>query len=516
MFACGRNNDVGRSAVGLGRQPSCRQSLLLALLGGLLTTASVPPFGWWPCAIIGIALVGWACDGAGWRRRSAIGFVFGLALYGISLWWMTKFSLPGGLIVALIETGCTIIGLLLVRPSQIAWSLPGGLMIADALRSLWPFGGLPLGGIDLGQAASPYARIVAFGGRLALIGITSLAAVGLMLLIRSQARQAAAVLGVVCALTALSTVLPDGTKRIGQVKVAIVQGGGRRGIRASDQGTVRAYRAHLDATGLIDQKVDLILWPEDIVHVVNLDGSRELGELQAIVRKVHATLIPGVIESGGPKFFWNRSIVIKPNGDVGDRYTKARLVPYGEYFPFRKQIESWGLAALPRRDGKSGSSVGMIRTPVGRYAILISYEGFFDDRARGGVRSGGEAILIPTNASSYVSSQVPTQQIAAAQLRALENGRWVAQAAPTGRSGFIDNRGRVIERTTLERREALVEAIQRRSGLTPYARFNDVPALLLAGLSLGMGFLRSGRRRRDGSPSAGLRETPQPGPEVRS
>ena len=170
-------------------------------------------------------------------------------------------------------------------------------------------------------------------------------------------------------------------------------------------------------------------------------------------------------------------------------------MPYGEYFPFRKQIESLALAALPRRDGKSGTGVGMVTTPVGRYAILISYEGFFDDRAREGVRAGGEAILIPTNASSYVSSQVPTQQIAAAQLRALENGRWVAQAAPTGRSGFIDHRGRVVKRTTLERREALTATMQRRTGLTPYARFNDLPALLLAALGTGIGFRRSRRAR---------------------
>ncbi len=477
----------------LGRQPSRRQSLLLALFGGLLTTASVPPFGFWPLAIVGIALLGWACDCTSWRRRVAVGFVFGLTLYGISLWWMTKFSLPGGIIVALIETAFTMIGLALVRPNQIALTLPGGLMIADALRCLWPFGGLPLGGIDLGQSESPYARIVAFGGRLALIGLTALAAVGLLMLIRSQGRHAAAVLATVGVLTVLSVVLPDGTRRIGDVKVAIVQGGGRRGLRASDQGTIRAYQAHLDANKLISQKVDLILWPEDIVHVVSLDDSKELSDLQAIARETNATLIPGVIESGGPNFFLNRSIVIKPNGGIGDRYTKVRLVPYGEYFPFRKQIESWALAALPRRDGKPGSKVGMINTPAGRFAILISYEGFFDDRARGGVRAGGEAILIPTNASSYVSSQVPTQQIAAAQLRAMETGRWVAQAAPTGRSGFIDNRGHIVERTTLERREALVQTIQRRSGLTPYARFNDVPALALAALSLALGFAKSRR-----------------------
>ncbi len=470
------------------------KTLLLTLLGGCLTTASVPPFGWWPLAIVGIAVLGFACEGAGLRSRLVTGFVFALTLYGVSLWWMTKFSLPGGIVVALIETGFTMIGVALVRPKHVALTLPAGLVFAEALRSLWPFGGLPLGGMDLGQAESPYVRIVAFGGRLSLVGITAIAAMGLLLLVRSKLRTGVVTLGVVGTLTVLVVVLPDGTHTHETVRVAIVQGGGGRGTRASSQGTIRAYNAHLLATKLINEKVDLILWPEDIVHVETIEDSRELKDLQAITKQRDATLIAGVIESGGPKFFLNRSIVITPDGEIGDRYTKVRLVPYGEYFPFRKLIESWGLATLPRRDGLPGTEVGLISTPVGAYAILISYEGFFDDRSRGGVRGGGEAILIPTNASSYVTSQVPTQQIAAAQLRALENGRWVAQAAPTGRSAFIDNRGKVVKRTTLERREVLVQTIARRRGLTPYDRFNDLPVLVLAGLSLTLSGLRSRRR----------------------
>jgi apolipoprotein N-acyltransferase len=459
-------------------------SVIGALLAGVLTTASVPPFGWWPLAIVGIALLGLVCIGASLRRRLIIGFVFGLTLYGISLWWMTKFSLPGGLVVALIETGFTMIGLALVRKNNVTRSLPAGLVIADALRSLWPFGGLPLGGIDLGQADSPYARVVAFGGRLALVGVTCFAAVGLLAVAKRRVRTGAAVLLAVAILTVIVRASPDGTHHLGAVTIGIVQGGGPRGLRASEQGTMKAYDSHLAATALIHERVDVVLWPEDIVHVDSLERSLELRDLRAIARARNATVIPGVIESNGPELFWNRSVVIAPDGTIGDRYTKVRLVPYGEYFPFRKLITDWGLALLPARDGQPGGKVGVINTPVGRFAILISYEGFFDDRARGGVRAGGEAILIPTNASSYVTSQVPTQQIASAKLRALENGRWVAQAAPTGRSAFIDNRGNVVKRTTLERREAIVATIERRSGLTPYARFNDLPVLVLAGLSL--------------------------------
>ena len=40
--------------------------------------------------------------------------------------------------------------------------------------------------------------------------------------------------------------------------------------------------------------------------------------------------------------------------------------------------------------------------------------------------------MMPTNASSFGTGQVPAQELAAARLRALETGRTVLQAAPTG------------------------------------------------------------------------------------
>jgi apolipoprotein N-acyltransferase len=459
----------------------------MAAAGGLLTSLSVPPFGWWPLAFAGIGLLVLVADGGGVRRRFALGSLFGLLLYAISLWWMTSFSLPGGLFVAALEAAFTGIGLALAGRRSPYVCVPVGLVAADALRSLWPFGGLPLGGIDLGQADGPLARSVAFGGRLLLVGLTAAAGAALALLVRGRTRPAAGVAALIAIIGALTTVLPDGTHASGTRRIAVVQGGGPRGQRASDQGTVRAYRSHLAATATITQPVDLILWPEDIVDVPVLSSSAQLVDLQTIARDHHATLVAGVIEDDGPKNFLNQAVVILPDGTVGERFEKVRRVPYGEFFPLRSIIEGWGLATLPTRDAVPGTKPGIIRTPAGPFAIAISYEGFFDDRTRVGVRKGGQAIVIPTNASSYRTMQVPTQQVAAARLRALESGRWVAQAAPTGLSAVLDERGRQRARSVVERRQVLIEDVGLRTGLTPYGHTNDAPmiALLLLGIVLG-------------------------------
>ena len=68
---------------------------------------------------------------------------------------------------------------------------------------------------------------------------------------------------------------------------------------------------------------------------------------------------------------------------------------------------------------------------------------FFGGRARDGVKAGGEVLLNPTNGASYTGTIVQTQQVASSRLRAIETGRWVVQAAPTGFSEFVTPDGDV-------------------------------------------------------------------------
>ena len=474
----------------------------MALGGGVLTTFSVPPFGWWPLAIVGIALFAGAIIDGGIRRRMLTGFLFGLGLYVPSLWWMTAFSLPGGIFVGVLQATITALAMVVVH-RRYAWvSLPVGLIAADALRSLWPFGGLPLSGIDLGQANGPLAPIVTFGGRLSLIGLTAACGAVLANLVRAALGKhlRTAAIGVICALSIVSLagiarVAPTGTKQIASTKVAAVQGGGPRGTRKTEQGTLRAYQRNVDATATLSATVDLIVWPENVVDAPIFANSQQLRDLGKIAAEHNAPILAGITEDGpNDKTFRNASVVVKVDGTIGDRFDKVRRVPYGEYFPFRSFIGRF--ATLPLREAVAGTKAGFINTPNGPFAIAISYEAFFDDRSRGGVRAGGQALLNPTNASSYPSTQVPSQQVAASQLRALETRRWVVQVAPTGHSAIIDPTGKVLRKASLSAARVLVATIGMRTGFTPYVRFNDAPVLALCAMVLAGCWIASFRRRK--------------------
>jgi apolipoprotein N-acyltransferase len=467
-----------------------------ALIGGVLTTLTIVPFGWWPLVFPGIALLYVSLVEATTRQTFIRALIWGLGLYGPSLFWMTVFSLPGGLFVGILEaviTALTITVLVRTRtPISTLWSLVGALMIADELRSLWPLGGLPLGGIDLGQANGPVANILTLAGRIGLIGTVALGGSALGFVVLTKRWMPATVM--IIATTAIivgSTVIFHVSDTIvnapkNQVlTVALVQGGGPRGQRATKGNADRTWQAHLAASALISRPIDLIIWPENTVVEATFQGSEKAATLAQIARDHHCFLSVGITENAGGNSFTNTQVMMNPNGDIIDRFDKVRRVPYGEYFPLRSIISNF--AELPARDAVAGRGPGVLHFDRATLAVLISYEGFFDDRVRGGVRAGGQVVIIPTNSSSYKRDQLPEQQVASAQLRALESRRTILQVGPTGVTAEIDPNGHIRSRSVIGARSVTITTVRLRNGLTPYVRFNDAPALIAAALAIIVG-----------------------------
>ena len=181
-----------------------------------------------------------------------------------------------------------------------------------------------------------------------------------------------------------------------------------------------------------------------------------------------------------------------PRGRIVARYDKVHRVPFGEYIPFRSLIDRVAdLSAVPR-DAVGGRGAGLLKVPgrrLGKLGTLISYEVFFEDRARAAVRAGAQVLLVPTNASSFGTGQVPAQELAAARLRALETGRTVLQAAPTGYTAVVDWRGRVLARSALGRPGVLQRTVARRTGQTWAIQVGPRLGVTLAVLTLVVAWL---------------------------
>jgi apolipoprotein N-acyltransferase len=312
------------------------------------------------------------------------------------------------------------------------------------------------------------------------------AGVALLAATERRWRTAGLLLAAPLALAALGWVAPDGRTTGEPLDVAIVQGGGPRGFRAVDSDPRDVLEAHLAVSERLerDDRLDLVLWPENTIDVDDIDGSEEAALLSELAERLDTTVVAGVTEDATRDRFQNVAVAWSPEGRIVDRYVKVHRVPFGEYVPLRGLLERVvDLSVLPR-DAVAGTGDGLVRTPAGDFGVAISYEVFFGDRARVATNAGGQLLLVPTNAASFTTSQVPTQEVAAAQLRAWETGRWVLMSAPTGYGAVVDHQGRLLDRTTLSRAEVLEGTVELREGRTIASVVGDLPVVLLAAVAL--------------------------------
>jgi apolipoprotein N-acyltransferase len=457
-----------------------------------------------------------------------LGAGLGAAQYSIGLFWVHEFSLPGCIVLILWSSLYIAAALALVptaRRRTVVLALPALLILADWLRDRYPFGGLPLGEASLGQAAGPLAPTLRLGGSLLLTGETVLVGVVLaeaLHLLRSwrqlqspwsagapgrQSRgrewvAALSVTAVAIAFPLIGSLSPSGAGGdVAPIRVALVQGGGPRGTRAIDTDPDVVFGRHLTESRKLQAPLDLVVWPEGMLQSgsATFTDTSEATDIADLATGLGSTVLVGVEENVGATQFINAVVAWGPDGKVAGYYQKNHLVPFGEYIPFRSVLKHFfNLAAVPL-DAIPGHQPGFIQTPAGPLGVMISYEVFFDTRARDAVRAGGQVLVVPTNTASYSSSQVPTQEVAAAQLRAWETGRWVLQVTPTGYTAVISPSGQVVKHSTLGRPAIISATVPMETGHTWYVDLGDLPIALA---SLATGVVAWGLARR---PTAAVR-----------
>ena len=463
-----------------------RRPVLQAAAAGVLVTLGLPPFGWWILALVGMGLLAHTVDERTARERAWVGLAFGVAFLAPGLFWMTEFSLPGWVLAMLLES--VFVGVAIVATPRRGWlvlTLPSAFVLSDAFRGAVPWGGVPIATVSQTQLGGPLLQTARLGGALLVTALTVAAGIFIASIAHRRWFRGAIVLGVVVLVTFAATFAPDG-ERVGTMRVSAVQGGGKRGTRAINTSEARVFNAHVAATAGVPAGVDLILWPEDVIDVDADDvlDTPQGATMAALAEQHRATVVAGVVAGTNGETFTNVAQVWRPDGSPGGSYEKNQRVPFGEWIPFRSIVDRVAdLSAVPR-DANVGHGPAVVRGAGDQLGVLISYEVFFARRARSALQRDAALLLVPTNATSYSTTQMPALEVGAARLRAVETGRDLLQAAPTGFSAFIDHRGDVRTHTHLGERDVLTVTMQRRAGRTLYTRVGDRPIVLAALLVL--------------------------------
>jgi apolipoprotein N-acyltransferase len=480
-----------------------------SVAAGILLALSLPPWGWWPLGLLGAALLYWRLADLRLRTRIWSGWLAGLGCYAIGLVWARAFNWYGAVVLILVEAlfFAAAAGASTPRRGR-ALAFVGACTLAEAVRTTWPFGGLPLGGVFLGQARGPLIELARLGGPLLITagvwaGGVAVATLGAAVRGRLHRAGGPAVVGAagiaagVVALAVIGAVAPDGGPPIRTQRVALVQGGGQRGVSKQEIPPSAVFAAQLAATFAVataHPPPRLVLWPEDVVALDRpLAGSPQAELLSRLARQLRTTLLVGVTEPASSTSFRNEVVAWGPSGHIVGVFEKVHRVPFGEYVPFRSLVSHFAdLSGVPL-DAVPGHGTGLLRTPAGPLGLLVSFEIFYAGRSHQSVRSGAQLLVVPTNTSSYSTSQVPTQEMAAAIVQSVETGRDLVQAAPTGFSAVVTQRGVVVQRSALGRRQALFATVALRRGFTPYDHWGDLPVLVLAAIALFAGWARERR-----------------------
>jgi len=493
--------------------------VIISFLSGLLAALSLPPIGFWEAAFVANIIFFYIMQSHKVSKHTTgflLGFSFAAGQFSLSLFWTNHFTSFGYVILLIVESLFFAVASYISPPNHQVGviALPALFCLAEYARDNWPFGGLPIGSLILGQANGPLINLARLGGPIAiafyLYLVSSLIAYALHY-ISAHRRLATALsldkliktascIAVLAGIVTYSFFAPDGGKPSYYVRAVAIQGGGKRGLGyiAKQIAPMMVFTKTIEETDKIiaSRHPQLILWPEDVVSVENSIADSPLtGKVKAEARKFRATLIAGFVAPDGPKHFYNKLVAISSHGKIIGEFEKVHLVPFGEYIPDRSFFSKFAdLSAVPK-DAIRGHGSGMLQTGLGKLALLISYETFFTDRGRSGVNAGGGILLVSTNTASYSSSQVPSQELAASQIQAVAEGRALLQTATTGYSAWITPRGQVLKSSTLGKPDIIYANLGYRNGKTIYDIFGSFPIIATATLLFIIAFIIQYRDR---------------------
>jgi apolipoprotein N-acyltransferase len=393
-----------------------------------------------------------------------------------------------------------ILNRLLTQFGRRALLLAPSVWVTTELGRQYVWDGFPWALLGYSQVTVlPIAQIASVVGVYGLSALLALVATSaaFVLVDRSRAawRAAAATIALVVVIAVWgevrlrsSILLSHGTP----VRVAALQGNVAQEQKWNPANRVAISQRYLAMTrDALSQGATFILWPESATPLPFEEDILGGSAIRRLAVESKATLLVGSDQvepikpaSPGEKEkvrSYNAAFLVKPDGTVGGVYRKMHLVPFGEYVPLQSVLFFAGPIIGAVADFSSFTpGTFPVLLPVGDHvaSTAICYEVIYPDLIRRFVRDGSELLTTITNDAWYGTSSAAFQHWDQASMRAIEEGRFLARAANTGISGFVDPYGRVLAKTPLFEQDVVVQEVRFIKDRTIYSRIGDAVAWL--------------------------------------
>jgi apolipoprotein N-acyltransferase len=500
---------------------------LAAFVIGAASAFAFAPVDLWPLLPVAFAILCELLDRSRSLWRSLlVGWAFGLGQFVVGLNWIaTAFTYQAAMPAWLGWVAVVLLAIYLaIYPAMatgLAWrfgradrlllvlAFAGAWTITEWLRATM-FTGFPWNPAAAVLVPTPLIGIAPLMGTYALSGLVVLLGGAVWLEMYKKWLPLVVIFGV----TALLWLLPSSSVPRDSLtvrKVRIVQPNIGQEDKWRPGFDEESDRRLAQLSGPPASEPRLLLWPEAAITNPLQDGRRDEHRAFAQYERLRAASLLGpgdLLLTGGIAInsrdgfdvagAENSIFVLAPGGRIVGRYDKAHLVPYGEYLPMRPLLSSIGLSRLAPGDidftpGPGPRTIDL-GVEWGKVGFQLCYEMIFsgnvvDEHDRPGF------IFNPSN-DAWFGSWGPPQHFAQARLRAAEEGIPVLRATPTGISGVIDGRGRIVKKLPW-RTAGVIDATlpPAASSPTPFALFGNIIPILL-GFALILAAIVLGRRRR--------------------
>ena len=490
--------------------------MFLALLAGLLLVLSFPRFGhplfaWIALAPLIVAIARTSGAPGSIRRAFLLGLTTGTIYFAGTLYWlvetMTTFGglstplavVAAGALVAYLSLFPAAFAALVVHLRRVlgpttAIVLSPAVWVATELGRQYVWDGFPWELLGYSQVTNlPVAQLASVTGVYGLSGLLAMASASIALLVVGRGRErwiapaaAATLVAVVAAWGQVRLSSSELTTTGTPIRVAVLQGN----IAQEDKWNPALADAITDryitmTRRALARDAKFVLWPESSTPFYFERDLVRGGAIRGLARESGATLLIGSdqVEPLRPanrqepsERYYNAAFLVKPDGSVGAVYRKMHLVPFGEYVPLKRLLFFVGTIVEAVSDFTPGAEAVLL--PVGSHvaSTAICYEVIYGSLIRRFVVGGSELLTTITNDAWYGRSSAAYQHWDQAAMRSIENGRYLARAANTGISGFVDPYGRVIAKSNLFEQDLLVEDLRFLTHRTIYSRIGDLVA----------------------------------------
>jgi apolipoprotein N-acyltransferase len=272
-----------------------------------------------------------------------------------------------------------------------------------------------------------------------------------------------------------------------KMKIAVIQGNIEQDQKWSPSmrlETIDRYtRLSEQAIALGNPPPALLVWPETALPFTINNNAYFRRLKNTLITKQKTLLLSGApfykqVKNNNTQqeikvLSYNSAYLFTPEGQIGGRYDKQHLVPFGEYVPLSDFLPLPGPLVENIGNFTSGKQISPLSFEGAAIGVLICFESIFPKLARNWTSRGANLLVNITNDAWFGRSSAPWQHLSMSVLRAVENRRSLARSANTGVSAVVNPLGRIIGISPL---------------FQPFYLVAEVPLLQIKTIFVGFGY----------------------------